>query len=573
MERTYDVFISYSRKDYTDNHHNVIPGNVVSIIKEAFKKEGITYWFDEEGIYSGQNFTKKIVTNIDASKIFVFISSANSNQSQYTSKEIASAAEFGKYIIPVRIDPTPYSKTVMFRIADLDYIEYYTNPEKGLKDLIDAIKNHLAFLEEEALRKQEEEKRIREEERKRAEEEKIKKEAEERKRQEALQRTFTELKVECQTLNNEETKLYADRNTLLAKAETITDPRLRDELKSFIVNSSPIRQKQQLDFESLQQQIQDLQKNPKKDTTPRKKPMITHLVYGCIILSLVALLFFFNNPKTNSTEDSIADELSRICPTLKANLEGLQNNDPESIYNLGLCAESGNFIEHSNPSLAGELVHHAADMDFAPAQVTLGDYFKFQSKVYPMNYDSMTYWFSRAMDNGSIEGKYRLAVSYADGEYTGTTKSKTLRTAEAVELYSDNACVGHAKSQFRLGEYYFLNKAYLLAKKHYEAALTGDLPSSLKARTQFKLGMLYGEINSTDIEHNDKTAFNWFLKSASNGVEIPDAFYYLGLYYQEGRGTQRDIVKAIEWYSKAAEKDERAKEKLTALSTQLETTN
>lgn len=158
MEQTkYDVFISYSRKDYVDEQKNVIPGNVVSKIKDALKKEGISYWFDEEGIYSGQNFVEKIVTNIEASRIFVFLSTANANNSKYTCKEIASADEFKKHIIPVRIDSTPYNKKVLFRIADLDYIEYYANPQKGIEDMLLSIKAYLEQVKKEEKRIQEEE--------------------------------------------------------------------------------------------------------------------------------------------------------------------------------------------------------------------------------------------------------------------------------------------------------------------------------------------------------------------------------------------------------------------------------
>ena len=144
MEQTkYDVFISYSRKDYVNEKGNVIPNNEVSKIKEALTKAGITYWFDEEGIYSGDNFTEKIVTNIEVSRIFVFLSTYSSNISKWTCREIACADELKKYIIPVRIDQTPYNKKVMFRIADLDYIDYSQNSEKGLHDLISSIQTFL----------------------------------------------------------------------------------------------------------------------------------------------------------------------------------------------------------------------------------------------------------------------------------------------------------------------------------------------------------------------------------------------------------------------------------------------
>ena len=141
----YDVFISYSRKDYVDAEGKVIPGNVVSLVKKTLKKNNISFWFDEDGIYSGQNFVEKIVTNIECSAIVLFLSSANSNDSKWTSKEIACADEAGKHIIPLRIDDSPYNKQIRFRIADLDYIDYSVNPKKALQELIRSIN---AYLEE-----------------------------------------------------------------------------------------------------------------------------------------------------------------------------------------------------------------------------------------------------------------------------------------------------------------------------------------------------------------------------------------------------------------------------------------
>lgn len=147
MEQTqYDVFISYSRHDYVDEHENVIPNNEVSKIMKALTDAGITYWIDKEGIYSGDKFTEELPRIIKSVPIFVYLSTANSNQSKYTSKEIAIADEYGKYIIPVRIDMTPYSDNVIFRIADVSFIKYAVNPEKGREDLVKSIK---AFLNKE----------------------------------------------------------------------------------------------------------------------------------------------------------------------------------------------------------------------------------------------------------------------------------------------------------------------------------------------------------------------------------------------------------------------------------------
>lgn len=122
-EIKYDVFISYSRKDYVDGAGNILENNVISRIKDTFRANGISYWFDEEGIYSGQEFTSVITGAIRTSAVFVFISSKNSNASLWTSNEIAIAKRLNKPIIPFCIDESPYNDSVMMLIAALDYVD------------------------------------------------------------------------------------------------------------------------------------------------------------------------------------------------------------------------------------------------------------------------------------------------------------------------------------------------------------------------------------------------------------------------------------------------------------------
>lgn len=259
MERTiHDVFISYSRKDYVDEHKNVIPDNEVSKIKDALTEAGITYWFDEEGIYSGQNFVEKIVTNIENAKIFLFLSTANANKSPWTCKEIASADEFKKHIIPVRIDASPYNKKVLFRIADLDYIEYYTNPQKGIKDLIKSIKTYLDELAAEERRKKEEENKRKEAERKKEEESRKQREEEEKRRQEEQKRLVSEIKISCTTLNNKEAQLELERENLFLKAEGVLDISQRASLIDLIKTGGTIHQKYQKEYSELTKEFETL---------------------------------------------------------------------------------------------------------------------------------------------------------------------------------------------------------------------------------------------------------------------------------------------------------------------------
>ena len=198
MEQTkYDVFISYSRHDYVDDHENVIPNNEVSKIMKALTDAGITYWIDKEGIYSGDKFTEKLPKYIKSAPIFVYLSTANANKSKYTSKEIAIADEYGKYIIPVRIDMTPYSDKVIFRIADISFIKYAVNPTKGREELVKSIKAFLKKLKDSELQKEEEE-RLRKEElerqRKQHEDEKI------------LQEKISQIETEIAALESQKTE-------------------------------------------------------------------------------------------------------------------------------------------------------------------------------------------------------------------------------------------------------------------------------------------------------------------------------------------------------------------------------
>lgn len=144
----YDLFISYSRRDYTDESNQVIPGNIITQIKQLLDANGITYWFDEDGIFSGDAFAPEIARNIKSSKIFLFISSEHSNASEWTSNEIATAHTYKKKIIPFKYDDSIYNDSVIMYISRLDYIDYPANPIKALDRLLSSIKDYLNKLAE-----------------------------------------------------------------------------------------------------------------------------------------------------------------------------------------------------------------------------------------------------------------------------------------------------------------------------------------------------------------------------------------------------------------------------------------
>lgn len=138
-----DIFISYSRRDFWDENNVEIPGNAVSRILSSLQKNNIGYWIDTEGKYDRDDFIKLISDKIVESKILLFISSRNSNESDWTKKEVTLANQYHKQIVPVRIDDTKFTREIELILANIDYIDYFKNPDRALEDLVLSVNRKL----------------------------------------------------------------------------------------------------------------------------------------------------------------------------------------------------------------------------------------------------------------------------------------------------------------------------------------------------------------------------------------------------------------------------------------------
>ena len=136
----YDVFISYATRDYMYDDGRIIPGNVITQIQKTLRDNGISYWIDKEGLLCGDEFPVTIAEQIRNAKVFLFVSSQNANQSDWTLNEIATARNYGKRIIPFRYDNTPYDTSIMIYVAGLQYVSFQDNPDKAMSDMVTAIR-------------------------------------------------------------------------------------------------------------------------------------------------------------------------------------------------------------------------------------------------------------------------------------------------------------------------------------------------------------------------------------------------------------------------------------------------
>lgn len=114
QEKKYDVFISYSRKDYDEVKA------FVDMLKERIPK--LDVWMDLEKITVADEFDEKIISAIDASSYVIFAVSPNSNSigegsSKWTKKELVYAQNTNKKVIPVLLNGAKLNSWFLFEFG------------------------------------------------------------------------------------------------------------------------------------------------------------------------------------------------------------------------------------------------------------------------------------------------------------------------------------------------------------------------------------------------------------------------------------------------------------------------
>ena len=124
-----DVFISYSRKNL--ERVKEIKGQIDSYCKTDC-------WIDLKGIESGSEmFLRDIVGGINACKVFLFMLSRESMESEYALLELNYAKEMQKNVVLVNIDDCRMTGVFLFKYSLTDTIAWNNQPqrEKLLRDV------------------------------------------------------------------------------------------------------------------------------------------------------------------------------------------------------------------------------------------------------------------------------------------------------------------------------------------------------------------------------------------------------------------------------------------------------
>ncbi len=125
----HDIFISYSRKNIT---------RVTEIKRQIDNVTSTECWIDLKGIESGsEQFINDIIGGIDSCKVFLFMLSEESQQSEYALLELNYAKLNNKHVVLVNIDDCQMKGAFLFKYSLTDTIAWSNlhQRDKLLRDL------------------------------------------------------------------------------------------------------------------------------------------------------------------------------------------------------------------------------------------------------------------------------------------------------------------------------------------------------------------------------------------------------------------------------------------------------
>ncbi len=246
----------------------------------------------------------------------------------------------------------------------------------------------------------------------------------------------------------------------------------------------------------------------------------------------------------------------------------------EAQYNLAVCYYSGfDSIESVAPDMTRAAVwfRKAAEQGYVKAQYNLAVCY-YNGAGVTKDMEKAVEWYQKAAEQGFAEAQYNLAVCYYNGD--GVDKN----IIGAIELYQKAAEQGFAEAQYRLGVCYQngdgvdknMTKAVELYRKaaaqgHAEAVeLSRKVAEQERAeavelsRKVAERGHAEAVVLSRKVAEQERAeAVELSRKVAEDAKAVKlsraEAQYRLGVCYQNGDGVEKNIIKAIELYQKAAE--------------------
>ena len=119
----HDIFISYSTKDQFQ----------AETVRDILEKNGIICWMAPRDIPGGSNYTKEIPIAIRNCKVFVLILSKNAQGSHWVLKELDSAVNCGKVILPFMLEDCALNDEFNFLLTGAQRYSAYQKKAEALE--------------------------------------------------------------------------------------------------------------------------------------------------------------------------------------------------------------------------------------------------------------------------------------------------------------------------------------------------------------------------------------------------------------------------------------------------------
>jgi TPR repeat protein len=227
----------------------------------------------------------------------------------------------------------------------------------------------------------------------------------------------------------------------------------------------------------------------------------------------------------------------------------MKQKNPEATYKMASMYEFGNGVQKDfNRSIS--LLRIGAQLGSVDAQMRLGFLHANKDDGFFDFFKAFEY-FEMAANQKHPEAYYRLAIMYLDGRgvdpnhttaYSLFRKAKDLQNSDAEDIFTI-PIVYHKNTDIN---YPRLIMMFTVVSANNIDALQYNLAVTYRSTASFAYDGYLSHYSP-----NYKKSKEHCETAARNG--IPEAQYLLGVIYEEGKETERDISKSIEWYTKASE--------------------
>lgn len=483
----YDIFISYSRKDF----------NEVKALYEMLKSRisNINIWFDLTGIESGDEFDEKIIAAINDSKMLLFALSDNSMQSKYAKDEVMYAKNTEKRIIPVLMKGACLKDWFLFKFGRIDCIDL--QDEKQVNKMLN---NFSQWFDKKLVNEPASSPKV------------------SQSQQTSAAKSATALSPEEMFQNGTwhyDKKNYAKAIEWYRRAAEQGYAPAQFSLgvcynyghsvtQDFAEAAKWYRKAAEQGFAKAQNSLGFCYENGEG---------VTKDILEAVNWYRKAAEQGQTNAKSNLKRLRYSESFGGSTGNIPKKgtkaygyYEKAINGDAIGQYSLGVCYEKGHSID-KNYYAAVKWYHKAAEQGFAAAQCNLGYCYDEGHGVTKDSTEAVK-WYQKAAEQGFAKAQCILGHCYDEGH--GITKDST----EAVKWYRKAAEQDYTDAQYNLGCCYYIGDGvtqnYFEATKWWlKAAMQGN------AKAQCNLGVCY-EVGK-GVTQNITEAVKWYRKAAAQG--------------------------------------------------------